>query len=85
MEQLEKLSFAELLRYYREMPQHSAFVLGAIGSNKHMTEDDKANFMALMTEDHRFRVAQRACLWIQPWAARYQQAQPTAFEQMLHR
>jgi hypothetical protein len=85
VEQLLKLSYAELLQYYRQTPQHSAFVLIAIGNNNHLTEDDKANFMALMTEDHRFRVAQRACLWIRPWAARYQQAQPTAYEQMLRR
>jgi hypothetical protein len=56
VEQLKEFSHAELLRYYRQTPQHSAFVLGAIGGNKHMTEDDKANFMALMTEDARFRV-----------------------------
>jgi hypothetical protein len=85
VEPLEKLSHAELLQYYRQTPQHSAYVLRAIGGNNHLTEDDKANFMALMTKDHRFRVAQRACLWIQPWAAKYQQAQPAASEQMVRR
>jgi hypothetical protein len=87
IERLQKLSYAELLQYYRETPQHRAFVLIAVRDHTLMTEDEKARFMALMIEDRSFRVAQRACLYIGigSYLDRYEQVQPTAYKWVIRK
>jgi hypothetical protein len=67
-EKLQLLSHSELLTYYRQTPHvHSASVLLAVNDpqNTRMTEEEKADFTAIMVEeDASFRVAQRACMYI---------------------
>jgi len=87
MNQLREFGYAELLHYYRQTPQvHSASVLFGVDRNKHITEEEKAEFMAIMIHgDPSFRVAQRACFLIQPQLANYQQANPVGHDEVLRK
>jgi hypothetical protein len=66
IDRLQQLDYAQLLQEYRQTPQlHSPSFLYAADRNKHMTEEEKADFIAIMIdEDSSFRVVQRACLVI---------------------
>jgi hypothetical protein len=78
IDRLQQLDYAELLQYYRQTPHvHSPSALYAAGGNKHMTEEEKADFIAIMIdEDGSFRVVQRACLVIWERLELYQRAKP---------
>jgi hypothetical protein len=63
---LQQLDYAQILQEYRQTPQvHSPSFLYAADRSKHMTEEEKADYIAIMIdEDGSFRVVQRACLVI---------------------
>jgi hypothetical protein len=82
---LRQLDYAQLLQYYRQTPQvHSSSFLYAADGSKHMTEEEKADFIAnMIDEDGSFRVVQRACLVIRERLELYQQAKPARHDRVV--
>lgn len=87
VERLQNLNYDELLYYYRHSPHvDSHSVLYGAAGNKHMTDEQRADFIALMVnEDTSFRVVQRACLVIDFRLETFQQVNPTAHDQILRK
>jgi hypothetical protein len=82
---LQQLKYDHLLQYYRNTPHvHSPSVLYAADGNNHMTEEGKADFIAIMIEeDESFRLVQRACLVIRERLEKYQQVNPARHERVV--
>jgi hypothetical protein len=54
--------------------------------NKRMTEEEKADFLAIMVdEDGSFRVVQRACLFIKPRLEKYRQIKPASHDRVMEK
>lgn len=87
IDELKLLDYPELLKYYRQTPHvHSGSVLSIVHDeqNKCMTEEEKADFIAIMIdEDVSFQVVQRACKWIQPRLERYRQVKPASHDRVI--
>jgi hypothetical protein len=85
--ELELLDYSQLLNYYRQTSNvHSGSVLVAAHDqdNKRLTEEEKADFIAVMIdEDISFRVVQRACSYIRPRLERYRQVKPTSYDRVI--
>jgi hypothetical protein len=86
IDKLQKLGYTELLQYYRKTPHvHSPSILYAADGNKHMTEEEKADFIAIMIdEDGSFRVVQRACSVIRERLELYEQAKPARHDRVVN-
>jgi hypothetical protein len=86
-EVLQLLDHSALLNYYRETPHiRSASVLLAVNSeeNMRMTEEEKADFIAVMIDDDvSLRVVQRACMYIKPRLEKYQQIKPASHARVM--
>jgi hypothetical protein len=83
--QLQQLTYDHLVRYYRSTPHvHSPSVLHAMHRNQDMTEEEKADFIAVMIdEDSSFRVVQRACLYRRERLNTSQQANPAGHDRIV--
>jgi len=83
--QLQQLKYDHLLQYYRNTPHvHSPSVLHGVEGNQYMTEEEKADSMAVMiNEDSSFRVVQHACLYIRERLNTYQQANPAGHDRVV--
>ena len=89
VEELQLLDHSKLLNYYRQTPHvHSGSVLVTVDGeqNKRMTEEEKADFLAIMVdEDGSFRVVQRACLFIKPRLEKYRQVKPASHDRVMEK
>ena len=83
VERLQGLDDDQLLTYYHDNPHQGPSVLHAAGGNIHMSEERKADFLAIMiAEDKSFRVVQRACLFIRKRLEKYQQTKPAGYKRV---
>jgi hypothetical protein len=87
VEELQLMDHSELLNYYRQTPHvHSGSVLVAVNheQNKRMTEEEKADFLAVMIdEDISFHIVQRACMYIKPKLEMYRQVKPVLHDRAM--
>lgn len=78
--ELKKLGYAELLRFYHESSSDSSTILLAVYKSPRLTKAEQFDFLVTMIDkDESLMVVKRACLFIKPLLEEFRQTKPGAY------